>query len=269
MKTKYQKNLCGISFHNKNLNDSNFIKSRAGLKLITRFFLGLLGVIVASLSSIIAVFSGALIALDCTYLKVYNSGLAEIAFLIYVASITLIITRGFEILSISVVVILIIISTFTTIVFDQTFGMPFLILSLGLSIALAWVGVIITAFSVAFTSVIGGVLCKLSALLGASLVATFVTLLFIESQLKAMTIIAVCIVIFAGIVVAQKGTKISPKFIWIWEKAVFWAATGGTSFYGANLTDACFDGADLRHTDFRKANLTRASFKAEVLNVKK
>ncbi|MGB3513468.1 MAG: pentapeptide repeat-containing protein [Microcoleaceae cyanobacterium] len=45
------------------------------------------------------------------------------------------------------------------------------------------------------------------------------------------------------------------------KKAIFGAATGGTSFYGVDLTDACFDNSHLPHTDFRKAILTRASFK--------
>ncbi|MEH1945974.1 MAG: pentapeptide repeat-containing protein [Nostoc sp.] len=38
------------------------------------------------------------------------------------------------------------------------------------------------------------------------------------------------------------------------------AATGGTSFYGANLINADFTGAILQNTDFRKANLTLTRF---------
>ncbi|MDZ8096114.1 MAG: pentapeptide repeat-containing protein [Nostoc sp. DedQUE05] len=38
------------------------------------------------------------------------------------------------------------------------------------------------------------------------------------------------------------------------------AATGGTSFYGANLINADFTGAILENTDFRKANLTLTRF---------
>lgn len=68
-------------------------------------------------------------------------------------------------------------------------------------------------------------------------------------------------IIIAGAIIAQKAIRGSPKFAWIMEKAVFWAATGGISFYGADLTDISLDNIDLSHTDLRKANLTRTSFK--------
>ncbi len=50
------------------------------------------------------------------------------------------------------------------------------------------------------------------------------------------------------------------KDAWIRSFALAFAATGGTSFRNANLTDADFTGAILRNTDFRKANLTRTRF---------
>jgi uncharacterized protein YjbI with pentapeptide repeats len=42
--------------------------------------------------------------------------------------------------------------------------------------------------------------------------------------------------------------------------AIAFAATGGTSFRGADLTDADFTGATLKSTDFRKAKLVRTRF---------
>lgn len=47
---------------------------------------------------------------------------------------------------------------------------------------------------------------------------------------------------------------------WIRFYAIAFAATGGTSFHGADLTDADFTGATLKNTDFRTANLTRTRF---------
>ncbi|WP_373526320.1 pentapeptide repeat-containing protein [Nostoc sp.] len=75
-----------------------------------------------------------------------------------------------------------------------------------------------------------------------------------------VTIIAAIPVIISAALIARKAIKGSPKFRWIKEVAVFWTSIGGTSFYKADLTDTCFDGAHLPYTDFRKANLTRTSF---------
>jgi uncharacterized protein YjbI with pentapeptide repeats len=50
------------------------------------------------------------------------------------------------------------------------------------------------------------------------------------------------------------------KFTLIRNIAIAFSATGGTNFYGADLTDADFTGATLKNTDLRKANLTRARF---------
>ncbi|WP_375468255.1 pentapeptide repeat-containing protein [uncultured Nostoc sp.] len=50
------------------------------------------------------------------------------------------------------------------------------------------------------------------------------------------------------------------KDAWIRSFALAFAATGGTSFCNADLTDADFTGATLKNTDFRKANLTRTRF---------
>ncbi|MBE9006901.1 pentapeptide repeat-containing protein [Fortiea sp. LEGE XX443] len=55
---------------------------------------------------------------------------------------------------------------------------------------------------------------------------------------------------------ARKNGKDS----WLGSFIIAFAATGGTSFRGADLTDAEFTGAILKNTDFRKANLTRTRF---------
>lgn len=76
-----------------------------------------------------------------------------------------------------------------------------------------------------------------------------------------ITFISALVILIASVVIASQVIRGSPKFIWIRERAFFGAATGGISFYEADLTDACFDGLDLSHTDFRKAYLIRTSFK--------
>lgn len=76
-----------------------------------------------------------------------------------------------------------------------------------------------------------------------------------------VTALASFLTILAIVFIVQASLKGASKIAWIQEKAVFWAATGGTSFYAADLSDVCFDGAKLRHTDLRKANLNCTSFR--------
>ncbi|MBG1260768.1 pentapeptide repeat-containing protein [Nostoc commune] len=50
------------------------------------------------------------------------------------------------------------------------------------------------------------------------------------------------------------------KDAWVRSFAIAFAATGGTSFRNADLTEADFTGATLKNTDLRKAKLTRTRF---------
>ncbi|NEP20522.1 pentapeptide repeat-containing protein [Moorena sp. SIO3I6] len=66
------------------------------------------------------------------------------------------------------------------------------------------------------------------------------------------------------IVVALLGTYLGWRVLtgdlkdaWIRTIAIAFAATGGTSFYKADLTNANFTGATLKSTDLRKATITR------------
>ncbi|OYD91294.1 hypothetical protein CDG77_16095 [Nostoc sp. 'Peltigera membranacea cyanobiont' 213] len=56
------------------------------------------------------------------------------------------------------------------------------------------------------------------------------------------------------------GWRIQSRDAWFDSVVNTFAATGGTSFYGANLINANFTGAILENTDFRKAKLTLTRF---------
>ncbi|QXE25047.1 hypothetical protein B6N60_03757 [Richelia sinica FACHB-800] len=72
--------------------------------------------------------------------------------------------------------------------------------------------------------------------------------------------LAAAIISILGTYIGWQVSKSNEKFIWIKKLAVAIAAIGGTSFRGADLTDADFTGATLKNTDFRNANLTRTRF---------
>ncbi|MEG3896385.1 MULTISPECIES: pentapeptide repeat-containing protein [unclassified Microcoleus] len=63
-----------------------------------------------------------------------------------------------------------------------------------------------------------------------------------------------------GIYVAWRALAGDEKHALIRTVAIAFAATGGTSFRNADLTDANFTEATLKSTDFRTANLTRTCF---------
>ena len=64
-----------------------------------------------------------------------------------------------------------------------------------------------------------------------------------------------------GIYVAWRALAGDEKHALIRTVAIAFAATGGTSFRNADLTDANFTEATLKSTDFRTANLTRTCFR--------
>ncbi|QIR41708.1 CHAT domain-containing protein (plasmid) [Tolypothrix sp. PCC 7910] len=60
--------------------------------------------------------------------------------------------------------------------------------------------------------------------------------------------------------IAWPAVKRNKSDVWLCSFATYFAASGGTSFRNADLTDTNFSGATLKSTDFRKANLTRTCF---------
>ncbi|MFN7853898.1 MAG: pentapeptide repeat-containing protein, partial [Dolichospermum sp.] len=71
--------------------------------------------------------------------------------------------------------------------------------------------------------------------------------------------VAVVFVIFSAYI-GWRSLKGDQRDTWLRSVTIAFAATGGTSFHGADLTDADLTGAILKNTDFRKANLTRTRF---------
>ena len=68
-------------------------------------------------------------------------------------------------------------------------------------------------------------------------------------------------IISLGVYLGRRAMKGSSRDIWIRSAAIAFAATGGTSFYNATLTDADFRQARLASTDLREAILTRTCWR--------
>jgi uncharacterized protein YjbI with pentapeptide repeats len=72
--------------------------------------------------------------------------------------------------------------------------------------------------------------------------------------------------IAAAFYLKWKALKLHPNFVILQQSASFIAATGGTRFCHANLTEAIFTQADLQSCDFRGAILQRTRWQQAILN---
>ncbi|AKG23452.1 pentapeptide repeat-containing protein [Calothrix sp. 336/3] len=109
------------------------------------------------------------------------------------------------------------------------FSLAALALAVALAVAGAFAGAVAGAFAVAGAVAFAGALAVISTLFSAY--------------------------------IAWQAIKGDPKQAPIRNIAVAFAAIGGTSFRGANLTDVNFTGATLNNTDFRQAKLIRTCFR--------
>ena len=266
----YQQDIRNNQYRENILTNSNFQNALAGQNLIKKILMGIFSIVVAAFLSIVTLLAGGVLETITNVLKVSYFDFIEItAIALYTTALVIFVVRGFEIVSTTCVVALIVLGIVIYVCFEVNNKIPgigFWLLCLGLSIAFAWVSTTITALFIAISSIYCGVIGEFLAVMGYGLIAEVMIISVSNIQHEKdgdgfITIIAAIPVIISSAFIAKKAIRGSPKFRWIREVAVFWTSIGGTSFYGADLTDASFDGADLRHTDFRKANLTRTSFK--------
>lgn len=263
METSGLRDIRGINCTEKHATNKSFQKLQAGHKPLIKFLVASFGII-AGILNFIPLFSGAIFYIfsfpdNVNYIDLF------LEIIVYTTSLIILVFRGYQLISIYFIVALILIGVALSISPYSDTGWT--ILAFGISIILAWVGAAITALSMALTSACCGMIGQFLAILGSGVTAVVLPVIVktTQPQTKPLEVIITSItaiaVIFTGAIIARRALEGAPQFAWIKDKAIFLAATGGTSFYGVDLTDACFDGADLRHTDFRKANLTRTSFK--------
>lgn len=262
------KDIRSACFRKQTLKNESFQTAKAGRKFVHNLWIVTLLLILVILLSIIPVFSAAVSELIISHALKLSYPLIFIlfSFIIYPITLVLPIISGFEFITTCVITTLIIITTVFFIFLHHENKIWADALFLSLSILWNWLGVIVTAFSITISYAFVGVFGNITSILISAITAIFLPIIVknttSENEQFKNTIITVIslLIIFTGTTIAQQAMKGSPKFVWLKKIAIFLSATGGTSFYEADLTDACFDGAHLPHTDFRKANLTRTSF---------
>ncbi|TBR57925.1 hypothetical protein B4U84_18380 [Westiellopsis prolifica IICB1] len=250
----------GTDFTDTNLRDANFCFAKAGLQncwrltlLITLLLIGILALFTAG---VVAVFAGRKLLpaseLVGHYLIIFLNPIILTIFFI------LTIYQGLN-KALIAMVSLTVVSSITLISFKYFEAAAVLA---GNVLWLFAVGVTGTTI---FTTVITLTKDSHWILAGAGGIAWVMSTLIpfilgMPYQVGLRVAISSAIGVLTSIYVSQKAVAGVQELTWVRSFAVAFASTGGTSFRGADLTDAGFTGATLKNTDFRKANLTRTRF---------
>ena len=247
----------GVSFTKAILKEADFSYTNSGLQSFKIFYLVVFSLLLVALAGIIAGLGGIFAFYFNFRLKTIDiAGLISNTFILFSLSIFVVTTLwknflyglllGLLVLVPSLLIGLVLFGHITAIsqAFFVGIGALSLIASSLAAIAFAHTVIIMTLNSVPV------------AIFGVFTVATVssATLLRIESTPTAALISVL------GSYIAWQASKGCEKFTWIQKIAIAAAATGGTSFRGADLTDANFAQAKLKNTDFRDAILIRTCF---------
>ncbi|MEB3342671.1 pentapeptide repeat-containing protein [Okeania sp.] len=261
------RNIRSITFKGS-IQNKGFSNASAGHKNIYKLLITLWGILVGVLSSLIPLVSGFVasqVLRELQKIGDFNINTKEailITSIPYFFSLYYIAINGFTKVGISIIFILTIVpNIFLFISGDKTNIIIQCLPFLGFSITLAYLGTTIIALLINIVYTTSGTLSQfltLASVVFAAIVLTKEEKVLLEDVFINILIIAT---IFTGYIISKKAIIGSPKFAWIKKIAIFLSATGGTSFYGVDLTNVCFDNSHLPHTDFRKAILTGASFK--------
>lgn len=247
----------GVNFTNSILKEVNLVNTNCGLQTKQIFIIVICSLLVVALAGLISG-TASIFAFINWYLK-------NITFANIISNIIILIS----------LLMFIVTTLWKNFLYGLFIGILMLIPSLPLGLILT--GDISRKISGAFNSGMIALFLIASSLAAIALAHTIiiVTLRSVLTAIFATFIVAVVSSLVLPIKVATPTTAIIAilgtyigwqasigieKFTWIQKIAVFIAATGGTSFYGADLTNADFTNANLKNTDFRGAVLNRTIF---------
>ncbi|MBD2441681.1 pentapeptide repeat-containing protein [Dolichospermum sp. FACHB-1091] len=240
----------GANFTNAILKGADFSGAKAGLQ--KRWIIGLL-IITLLLSALSGLFSTVSVVL--MYRTLCKDIIAGIVALITLAIFCIITARKGLLAGLGMVAV----AFGVVAVSAVTFASSVQGISIGL-LVLAFAGVVTS--SVTFTFVFSFAFTFIFAIFFTIFFASIFAIIlgnFFDVPIAIVFAVAVVFVIFSAYI-GWRSLKGDERDSWIRSCAIAFAATGGTNFYGADLTDADFTGAMLKNTDFRKANLRRTRF---------
>ena len=242
----------GTNFTGANLTGVNFQEAKAGLQkrwVVEQFLISL---VLAAMSGICSGFAGAMVAVifDNSHLDNQIAGWAALVIVVIVSIIILHQGLNFALIVIAIAIAFVgafafagafILSGTVAITFIGAFTVTFAV-AFAITGAVAFADAFVTIGTLAF--VILGVVAVAFAFLIADVATSLVAFAFAGALISLSA--------YVGLQ-AIKGNE---KYTLIKIIAIALAATGGTSFSKANLTEADFTRATVKNTNFRQANLT-------------
>ncbi|MFM6527211.1 MAG: pentapeptide repeat-containing protein, partial [Dolichospermum sp.] len=240
-----QADIRGANFTNANLKGADFTGAKAGLQ--RRWVIGLL-IITLLLSALSGLFSTASVVL--VYDAFDKNIIAAIVALVTLVIFSIITDRNLlaGLVMVPVAYVIIVVSSATIALSIQG-------ISIG-SLVLAFIGVVTCSvtFTFVFSFAFTFIFAIFFTIFFASIFAIILGNFFPPVPIAIVFAVAVVFVIFSAYI-GWRSLNADYRDTWLRSYAIVFAATGGTSFHGADLTDADFTGATLKNTDFRKANL--------------
>ena len=259
--------LRGTNFKGAILKRTRFSQAKAGLQKRWVITLVLISWLVSAFSGFLSIFSSFLIS------NFFRSGAKDIELII---GIILIFSLIFILIAITRqgLNFAIVLAVAITLAFAGAFSVSsaFFIaegafglgtFTLALAVAFVFAGDLALAVAVALALVVAG---DLAVAVAVGLAVAIVGILVEALNIALTNGLAVAIglalaVVVVGSYLGWRSLQGNPKDTWIRQTAIAFAATGGTSFYGADLTKADFTEAILKNTDFREVNLTQTCWR--------
>ena len=233
------------NFKNANLQGVNFTGAKAGLQkqLLALFLVGYIFISLLSGAYWIYLGSLMLLLLGSSESKNFYSGLYSL----FIFGIFLVITVRKGIMAG-------VITATTTVVIAEVgpfVGSSTIFIAIASAAIIAIFGTVVLAIA------------KVGALIGviALIVIIAGVIASVEAKVGVLAGVATGAFSLFGLFIGWNAVNDDERDTLVRSFAVAFAATGGTSFQGANLIDAIFARAILKNTDFRKATLTRTCFR--------
>ncbi len=250
--------LRSTNFTEANLRGTKFVGAEFGLQKRWIIFLTILLWLIAFISGLFLISAGGIVSL------IFKSGLEEqiggwVGLLVTVVCLILINRQGTGVGIVAVAgigIVAIALAVATAGLVESAVGIGTGAAGVGVAVAIA--GLVLIAIVIEVGEVVAGLVGSTMGVVVAVIVTVITAIVGFEGTIRALIALVVAVLlILLGKHIAWRSLRGDFRDAWLRSLAVAFAAIKGTSFQGADLTDANFSGSKLKSIDLRKATLTR------------